>query len=215
MDFYLFGSNEHIDMTNPSEQFISEFCDVEKVDPQYGESEKCPLCGRAVSNKEWLEPRKIRLSNTRYADHLYYWFCNYPFVVSERFVEVYKESNLSGIKEFLPLEVVKVSRMRKNSPKPPRYFIATIPFTKNVTIDVDKTIVVGKDRDWKCELCSPFGKVRDHFEKLTLNTTNWSGEDIFEVYNLGIVASQRFKDFVEENNFTNFEFIKIADYKKA
>ena len=47
MKFYLFGNNEHIDMTNPSEQFVSEFCDAEKVDPHYGDAQKCPLCGRS------------------------------------------------------------------------------------------------------------------------------------------------------------------------
>lgn len=197
----------------PDAQCDTEWCDAIEVDRNNGDSKRCPVCGRPVSMLEWLEPRKVRLSKAKYPDRLTSWLTE-PMVVSERVKAQYEKENLSGIREFVPIEVVKVGRLKEKSPKPPRYFCAIIDYTTSVKIDLSKTVIGGQKCDWSCELCNPWGITVDHITQLALDTTNWNGDDIFRVYSLGVVVSQRFYNLIKENGYTNFNLGSIEEYQR-
>jgi len=197
---------------HPDAQYVWQWCDAIPVDQVIGDCEKCPLCNGPISMLRWMEPRKMRLSNSKYPDRLTAWLSE-PMVVSERVKDAYEQEGLTGIREFIPVEVVKVSRMTKNSPKTPKYFSAEIDRTTYVRIDVTKSVIIGQKYDWSCELCNPRGATCDKIVKLSLNALEWKGEDVFKVFSVGVVVSQRFYDFVEKHNFTNFNLVSVEDYQ--
>lgn len=211
MSFYIFNDliGDIADNTqNPNAQYKEKWCDAWEVERKNGDSEKCPKCGRPVSMLRWLEPRKIRLSSTKYPDRLTTWLVE-PMVVSERVKEAFEYQKLVGISEFIPVDIVKVARMKENNPTPPKYYCAEIEFTQNVKVDIDNTVIIGQKCGWLCDVCNPTGKTNDKIAKLSLDTTKWNGEDVFKVYSLGVVVSQRFFDFIHEHGFTNFNLTPI------
>jgi len=199
---------------NPNARYFGKWCDALAVDELIGDSEKCPVCNRHVSMLKWLEPRKIKLSNTRYPDRLKSWLPQ-SFVISERSKEAYEQEGLTGIKLFTPVEVVKVSRMKKDSPASFNYFSAEIAYTSNVRVDVANSEIIGQNDDWQCALCNPFGSTRDQIIKISLDASNWQGEDIFKVYSLGVVYSQKFYDLVQKHNLTNFNLVPVSEYQRG
>lgn len=193
----------------PNAQYIGEWCDAIPVDEVNGDYERCPLCNRPISMMKWLEPRKMRLTNSKFPDRLTTWLPE-PMVISEKFKTAYEQEGLKGIKNFIPIEIVKISRMTENCAKIPKYFSAEIDYTTNIRIDVAKSEIIGQKYDWSCELCNPFGTTYDKIIKLSLNKSKWKGEDVFKVFSLGVVVSQNFFDFVKNHNFTNFNLVPIA-----
>lgn len=162
---------------------------------------------------KWLEPRKIRLSNTKYPDRLTSWLSE-PLVASQKFIDIYSIEGLTGINLFEPIEVVKVAHKTKNSADPPMYFRAQIDYTQSVRVDAGKTRIHGQESGWSCELCNPWGCTVDHIETLVLDTTNWDGIDIFRVYAIGrVVVSQRFHDAIQKYGLTNFNLVTVEDYR--
>lgn len=200
---------------NPNAQYVWRWCDAIPVDDEVrGDSEKCPLCNQPVSLLKWLEPRKMRLTNSKYPDRLTSWLSE-PMVISEKVKEAYEQEGLIGIRKFIPIEVVKISRMRKNSPPPQKYFSAEIDFTTNIQIDVTKSVIVGQKNDRSCELCNPLGMTHDKIIKLSLNVSGWKGEDVFKVFSLPgrVFVSERFYNFVKRHNFTNFNLIPVDTFE--
>ena len=200
---------------DPNARYAGRWCDAISVDDEArGDCERCPLCNAPVSMLKWLEPRRMRLTNPKYPDRLTAWLSE-PMVVSEKVKEAYEQEGLTGVREFVPVEVVKVSRMTKRSTKPPKYFSAEIGFAANVRLDIAKSKIVGQKHDGSCELCDPWGKTRDKIVKLALNASEWKGEDVFKVFSLSarIIVSQRFHDFVERHCFTNFNLVPVEDYR--
>ena len=195
----------------PDSQYVWRWCDAIPVDRVNGDCEKCPVCNQPISMLKWLEPRKMRLTNSKYPDRLTAWLPE-PMVISEKFKEVYEQEGLTGIRKYIPIEVVKISRITKNSPVAPKYFSAEIDYTTNIRLDVAKSVIIGQKGDWSCELCNPYGTTCDKIMKLSLNVSEWKGEDIFKVYSLPgrVFVSERFYDFVKKHNFTNFNLVPIT-----
>lgn len=192
-------------------QYISKWCDAWEVDRINGEAERCPICKHYISSLEWLQPRKIRLTSTHYPDVLREWLSE-PLVVSERFVEIFRVAGLTGVREFVKIDEVRAPR--KNSPQPPNYYCAKIDYSTSIKVDFDKSQIYGRKYDWSCELCNPLGATTDRIDRLVLDTTQWCGEDILRVYGHGLVFSQRFYDFVRQNNFTNFNLVPVDQYQR-
>jgi len=197
---------------DPDSQYVGKWADAWEIDRVNGDTEKCPKCGRHVSGFEWLYPRKIKLTSMKYPDRLSAWINEY-FVVSERFVEAYNAANLNGIEKFSPIEVVSVADKKIVNPMPPQYFCADV-IRNNVRIDYKKSKIKGQKYDWKCELCNPKGKTMDSLDLLILDAANWRGEDIFKIYEIGcFFVTQRFVDFCNSNQYTNFMFTPTDKYK--
>jgi len=215
MIFYTFDDlsiEKEAAIKNSDSTHKGKWCDAWEVDRLNGESEKCPLCGRHVSMLRWLEPCKIRLSNTKYPDRITAWLTE-PMVVSERVKDAYQQNGLTGILKFIPVEIVKVAYMKENSPKPPKYFYADIPYTTNIKVYPDETVIVGQKNGWTCTLCNPWGTTIDEVKYLSLNTTEWKGEDVFKIYSLGATfVSKNFFDLVNEYYFSNFNLVRAEEY---
>lgn len=181
----------------------------ETVDLETGESEKCPVCGLAVGKREWLPPRKVKLSKSSFGDFVFGVFD--VFLASERFKNEYLNSGLTGIKEFQPVEIVKVITRKKVHIAPPNYYNVLIVRGKAKIDDIKSEFV--RDGEIKCDFCKGGGIIKSykgiHFEPDT-----WSGEDIFFPIGLSgtVVVSQRFVDFVNSNNFTNINFTPAEQY---
>lgn len=188
------------------------WCDAEKVDSEFGEYEKCPLCGRPVSMRRWMEPRKIKLSNSRFPDRIGWWILD-PLIVSEKVKEGFEHEHMIGIDEFIPVEVVKISQKGKKALPPPLYFAAEVSYNESVRVDYKNTIIIGQPYDWKCELCNPFGTTCEKVEQLRLDTHKWNGTDVLRVYSVGLVYSERFYNFIKEHNFTNFNLVRVEEYQ--
>ena len=172
---------------------------------------KCPKCGEAVGKLDWFEPRKIKLSKPKYGDFVY----GVRLLVSENFKNAYEKSNLKGIKEFLPVNVVKVNRLGKKPLPEMRYYTINLMYSF-ATIDLDKSKIYGKPMGRYCELCKRTGIWINEIDGLYIDDSNWKGEDIFHIYEMGstIFISQKFVDFCLDNNFSNFKCINTRDYQR-
>lgn len=219
MNFYIIDDSKEVKKQqarpdrNSSAQYQGKWCDAWAVDRKNGDYMRCPLCGRPVSMRKWEKPRKMRLSNTRYPDRLSSWLME-PLVVSEQFMNAYQQESLSGILSFSKIDVVKAAHRKAASVAPPDYYLADLCYSRTVRIDLERTIVHGQKYDWSCELCNPFGSTCDRLDRLDLNTEQWDGTDIFLVYAVGTVCSQKFYDFINTNQFTNFNFVPVSEYKR-
>ena len=86
------------------------------------EARKCPTCHGTISLLEWLPPFQVRL--TRHGQEFgdFVFDVGDDFLVSQRFLEAYRASDLRGLAGFEPVEVVKVKSRRRTRPEPPVYF---------------------------------------------------------------------------------------------
>lgn len=213
MMFYLFDDEtKYYDPAKGNRQYRRKWSEGYQVDDHRGDCERCPECGKAISLLQWIEPRKIRLTSGKYPDRLSHWL-HEKLVVSERFVECYQAEGLTGITAFQPIEIVKAAGKNAN---PPKYFRAEIAYTKKVRVDPEKTILSGsKSESLYCALCNPFGSTCSALHKLVLNLDDTSDDklyDIFQVYSIGVVMSQKFYDCVKKYDLTNFDLISSEEY---
>jgi len=194
------------------EQYKPKWAESEAVDRKNGNCLQCPLCGAPITMKQWMPPRKIKLTKPKYPDYVSYWAGD-GIVVSERFKKAYEISGLKGITVFNPLEVVKVSYMKENSPISPQYYDA-IPAVSFAKVDNRKSKIKGYKNEPKCSLCNPRGKTVSTIKGITLDWSGWEGEDIFRLHELGgtYFTTQCFVDFCQHNEFTNFSFVLSSNY---
>ena len=195
-----------------SVSFIDDFYAYsEPVDAHYADDgPRCPKCGAWIGGSFWLEPRKVSLSRPKYGDFV----CGVKFLVSENFKAAYENSSLNGIKQFIPVEVSKVRHLRKNPPKPPRYFALELVYSF-ARLNTKKSIIIGQYDDRYCPLCNPLSRTKDKIDGLYIDDSNWGGEDIFHLHEMGgqIFASQKFVDFCLEHQFTNFFYVDTRECK--
>lgn len=217
MNFYIIDDNQEIcgplARQNPNAQYHGKWCEAWAVDRINGDAIKCPLCGRPVSMRRWEAPRKMRLTNTHYPDRLTDWLME-PLVVSERFMKAFQEARLTGILSFSEIEVVNSTSQNRKQKPAPRYFWTEICYSESVRVDAQKTVLYGQKYDWSCTLCNPFGSTCDRIERLVLDTGRWDGTDVFRVYSVGTVCSQRFFNLVADGCFTNFNLVPISEYRR-
>lgn len=217
MNFYIIDDNREIYDLRPEQdtnaQYRGEWCEAWAIDRVNGNAKRCPLCGRPVFMRRWEAPRKMRLTNTHYPDRLTDWLIE-PLVVSDRFMNAFQEEKLTGILSFSEIEVVNFTSQKRKKKPAPRYFWTELCYSESVRVDVQKTVLYGQKYDWSCALCNPFGSTCDKIERMVLDTERWDGTDVFQVYSVGTVCSQRFFDFVADGGFTNFNLVPISAYRR-
>ena len=119
-------------------RFVSSYAYGEDDDPvnlEEGDGLSCPVCGRPIGWKKWLQPKLVKLEKPKYGTFIYGTFDT--FLVSEVFKEKYEASGMVGIKHFDEVTITKVGRMRESSPKPPRYYHVEI---KMAETEVDEEL---------------------------------------------------------------------------
>ncbi len=209
MDFYILSlTSEREPSQDPNSQVRNRWSVAWEVDRLYGDSEKCPVCGRHASMLSWEAPRKIRLVGKRYPDRLVDYLAK-PLVVSQRFMEMYQQEKLTGISEFASIQVVNPTAHT------PNYFLGHISFDQSVQFDLSRSVIEGQSQDWSCPLCNPWGLTKDRIHKLVLDTEHWDGQDIMRLYALCStpIVSQRFYDCVRRYGLTNFAMTPVEAFQ--
>ena len=176
----------------------------------------CPLCGRTLRKQVFEHPYYIKISNTRFPDCLNRMV---PFIVSERFVELYSKSNLKGIYAFDKIDEVTANYNKANK-IPPNYYIAYVMVDPKLHIDRNQssfTYLKCESNKTHCEICKLPGGTNSSTHKIVLKMEDWSGFDVFKIMELGNLTfySQRFVDFIRENQLTNFWIEPIETYQSG
>jgi hypothetical protein len=169
----------------------------------------CPLCGEPIGPLLWLEPRQVILSKPKYGDFV----MGNKFLVSEGFKTAYESSDLVGIMQFRPVEVVKVRYKLVTSPAPPQYYAVDLSYSY-ARVDLKKSVIMGNPMQHHCVLCNPFSVTKDRIKGIYIDDAKWGGEDVFHLYEMGgsVYVSQKFIDFCLEHRFTNLKYINTKDY---
>ena len=173
---------------------------------------RCPFCGRRVTGGRWIHPKNIRLTKKAEPDILPGDGINGYFLVSENFMQKYKESGLTGILSFDKIDEVNPSR--KGGVVKNNYYSVEIARSM-IAINLEKCdISFGNiDESKICPQCNPAGATMDFIRKLAFNMENDEGYDIFRIYGMGeaVFFSERFIRFCEEEKISNLSYLKLDE----
>jgi hypothetical protein len=206
MDFYILRPVGGI-------MFGRQFAYADIVDPQVNgdnfDRARCPKCGEGLGMRPWLPPHRIELSSKRYPDFL--WGAGFEIMLSDRFLKLYQESELTGITRiYPPAEIVRVGRKPVESvqPPPPAYSYVWYSY-EGADLD-DRASGARRPRG----LCPHCRRSITALERIRFKDGSWSGADIFEAYGLpgSIVVTGRLKSVVDANGLLNADLIPCEDY---
>lgn len=188
---------------------VSAFAESEHLTNDFavGEPERCPVCSGAVSMLELLPPIEVKLTNKFLSDFIYGEIS--PFIVSENFRNAYLKSNLTGIKGFKEIHVLKIKSTKEKVNL--RFFLPEIVRSEARIDEVSSRFQ--RTGEIKCHECKR-GTIIESFDRLCLLPNSWSGEDIFYAKWLsGVVfVCDRFMEFIEANKFSNVQSINALGY---
>ncbi len=173
-----------------------------------GDSQKCPVCGGAVSGLKWLPPRRIKLSSAKPAKWGdFVWGAGFPLLVSKRFKDIYEQEGLSGIAEFSsPVEVIRLGNLKSGyfPTPPPVYHLIHIPWGGANQDDEASGLTHEMPEKIKCGFCRS-GFTWKKQDRIVIEEGSWNGSDIFKARNAPtpFMVSERFKKVVEDYQLTN------------
>ncbi len=173
-----------------------------------GESQKCPVCGNAVSGLRWMPPHQIKLSSakpTKWGDFV--WGAGFPLLVSTRFKNLYDSEGLSGIQEFsTPVEVVRMGTLKTGFflVPPPTYHLVYIPWGGANQDDAASGLTHERPERIKCSYCRSGFSWRSQ-ERVVIEEGSWDGSDIFKPRNspVNYLISERLKQLIDAYRLTN------------
>lgn len=171
---------------------------------------KCPKCGRAVGQLYWLPPYDIIIKQPKKIGDFVGGLIGMDLIVSENFKNKYEHSGLTGIDQFIELNVVKMGAKKNINYPFPKLFGATIKIS-NTRVDYDKMGVTWFSKPEKniCDLCCPGGGgeggIYQTYDKIIFKKETLTDLDFFIAINFvgNIIVSEKAKDFIETNNFSN------------
>jgi hypothetical protein len=182
-----------------------------------GESEKCPVCGSAVSGKRWLPPHKIKLSSAipkKWGDFV--WGAGFPLLVSCRFKEIYEKEGLSGIKDFSdPVDVVRMGRYKSGQfpNPPPKFHLIYVPWGGANQDDTASGLKCEEPDKITCNYCRS-GFCWQKQDLIVIEEGSWDGTDIFKPRNAPaqFMVSERFRQIANSYNLMNIWLIPAERY---
>lgn len=188
-----------------------KYAECSPVDPVYTSEgiSRCPYCNGAWEGLYWTHPRTLKISKSKYPDFIF--TTPYP-AVSERFKQLYEQSDLTGILEFEPIENYV---LRKNAPECPKYYTFK-RFRSQMKINHEKSAVRWLNVTTElCPICHPVGKTFSEIHSLVLDEEKYEGTDVFILNEtgMGTYVSERFIEFVRENRLTNLGIYPLNDLK--
>lgn len=184
--------------------------DYFKAEPRnMGDALKCKFCKRYTSMLEWLPPFNVEMEflGRELGDIA---FGVVDLLVSEKFVDLFKQDGLTGLTIRGQANVVKVKPKRVDEHLP-RYYVAAINYSKT-ELDLKKSQVV-YETEKHCSICLMGGDLLK-LKGIYIKESTWSGEDLLVprgFYHLKI-ASQRFKEWCEQRDIKNANLIKGEDF---
>lgn len=162
--------------------------------PSRIEPPTCPDCGVRLSSLVRLPPHRYQLVGGTPGDFL---ADGMVLAFSARFVKAYRDSGLTG----LDLSERAIELAATDT----QYFLGYPLCTRSLLDEAASGVVIDELRG--CDRCRVMSMRR--IERVVIREDTWEGQDIFKSGNLFNVdlLTQRFVDFVRENEFTNFQFI--------
>jgi len=178
-----------------------------------GDAKQCPKCGSTLSSLAWLPPYRVILEpwSNRYGD---IGFAGDELLLSENFMERFRQAGLRGLEVLGKAEIVKVKRRGGARPKgdPPSYFVA-VPTRSFTKIDL-KASGAETERPASCDTCLSHGLLY-RYARIVIDEATWSGDDIFYAMGISgpIIVSQRYATWHHENQINTGDLIRSEDYK--
>lgn len=183
--------------------FEYAYGEEKEIDFNTGEAMLCSQCGCALTSLEWLPPYDVKVSKKKIGDFIFGTFDS--FLCSQNFKVNYEKSAFKSVKNFH-----KVNLFYRGKLIPEMYYYPKIP-TIIAFIDLDLIEFEEKIFCKTCQLCS---SIKKRINGVSFLKPDLIKDDIFFISSLGsIFVSEKFKEFVEKNNFTNAEFIEAEDFK--
>ena len=181
---------------------------------------KCPKCRRAVGQLYWLPPYDIILKQHKKIGDFVGGVFGSDLIVSEQFKNKYEQSGLTGIEQFFELNVIQMGAKKNTNYTIPKLFGATIKIT-NTQVEYDKMGVTWFSRPEKniCDLCCPSGGgdggIYKTYDKIVFKQETLTDFDFFIAINFvgNIILTERAKEFIETNEFTNVKLTQDFEAK--
>jgi hypothetical protein len=170
-----------------------------------GEGDDCEVCGSPITPMKWLPPYKVRITKKRLGDFIF-GDVN-PFLVSQKFKDLYELGEFKGIKSFS-----RVQLYFRRQPLEVAYYFPHIPFNYN-NMDFERSGIKYDPSDI-CPRCQ-HGESIDNSEMVGMYWEDEAGvkEDVLENHCAGKYSfSQRLKDAMEALGITNTIFVPAADF---
>lgn len=200
------------------EMFGTKWAYADPLNPKtYGVSQKCPVCGGAVTGKRWLPPHRIKLSSakpSKWGDFV--WGAGFPLLISSRFKEIYEVEGLTGIEEFSPpVDVVRIGTLKSGQfpTPPPTYHLIHVLWGGANQDDPASGLVHERPETITCPFCRVGVSWRKQ-DGVVIEEGSWNGSDIFKPRNapVSFMVSERFKQAVEKYQLTNIWLIPSEHY---
>lgn len=185
-----------------------------------GEAAVCTSCGKYTSLLPWLAPYRAELEcwGRDFGDFAF--DGAEGFLVSERFKDLYDQTDFTGLRGFCPVEVTRVKRHRRFRAEPPRYYYVEV-IRSHAAIDEVRSEFEGYDESEGiplsvCLTCRrPSVIYPKRWKRYVLQAHTWGGEDIFIPRGCSeYLTTERFKRFCERNGVSNAVFIPAEEYWK-
>ncbi len=164
---------------------------------------KCPNCGNFLTSLEWLPPYDVKLSNGILSDVIFGTIN--PFIVSQKFKEIYEQNNCSGIESFST-----VIAYQKGKYITQKYYYPKIKIS-DVRINlISSNVILEKGND--CSVCQRGDRIFESIDRLVFENEEIITEDIFGFKLLSgeIVVSENFKKLTE--CLSNITFTEASDF---
>lgn len=176
-------------------------------DLNLGPTLKCEVCGCNLTSLQWLPPYEIRVSRKKLGDFIFGTFEN--FMVSSRFRKQFEKEGLKGIRSFRPISLYFRKKLLDEE-----YYFPEIELA-DVAIDWEQSEVVF-DGDKECPKCFRAGRIVTGMKALIFKQPDKIDLDIFNPQSFTeLVVSERFRDFVSRNKFTNLLMIESSKFKPS
>lgn len=184
--------------------FSDKWAYGEVIDPTYGEANRCHLCNKFISMKEWLPPHKVQFSTndiSKWGDFV--WGAGFTLLVSDYFKEIFQDNILKSHLRFSsPIEIIN------SIEGSPIYYHVDIPWNGANLNDKLSGLNWYKPQNDLCEFCRT-GSGPKRIEKIILDEASWLGEDMFIARGLSgfIIVSKKLKEIIEESPLKNYWLI--------
>lgn len=188
---------------------------VKETPVNRGPAPRCGTCGSPLGARRWLPPHRVELElvGKEFGDVVF--GPGDTFLVSDRFKDLYCRFDLTGLRGFDPVEIVRIKRESRSRSMPPEYF--AVQPTKVSLIDHIRSGFRWKEQREPCAECGIAGRTWTAFDRLVIREDTWLGQDFFSPIGAwnGLMASARVREVHEEQNIRNLVLIPAEEFSSV
>lgn len=184
----------------------NEFAYGEQLNCNYktGRAKYCKDCNSPISVLEWLPPFEINISKKRLGDLIFGSYVG--FFVSKKFKNEFEETDLKGISSFKKATLFFQRELLNEE-----YYYTEIEII-NASVDLNRLVL---EDGILCDTCQKGDSILSKINGVSFTNPDKINNDIFFSSTLGqanIIISERFKNFVEEFEFTNLKIVSALQF---